>query len=728
MSAILASLAMLLGGAALSAMLSRMARLALMAGVASIIGASIMCLIAAWPCLAHSSEAAPTTLAWPTPLGEARLALDGLSAWFLVTIALLSSTVALYAWSYMQAEINRGPVPALAAFLCILVAALILVVTAADAVLFLIGWETMMLASFFLVSFHHRRREVRRAAWIYLIANHLGTALFVLPLFGMLAAKAGTLDFQFFRAALQGEGRDMTTVLFLLGLFGFGTKAGFMPMHIWLPVAHPAAPTPVSALLSGVVIKAGIYGLLRLLSWLPALPARCAIVMLVFGMVSGCLGVLYALAQHDIKRLLAYHSIENIGIIGLGIGMGMLGQSLGRPALVALGYGGALLHVLNHALFKGLLFLSAGAVMHATGTGDIERLGGLARMTPVNAGLFLLGAVSICGLPPFNGFVSEWMVFGSLLGGTWGASRSAAGMGAMGAISLALMGGLALACFAKVFGVVFLGEPRGRTLQAHATPPLMGTAMFVPAILCAGIGILPGVFVPLAGGGVRAVAGMGVREFGGAMQPILTSVTQLSLFATLLAAIIIVLLLLNRILIKQAGATVTRAVMTWGCAYAKPSARMQYTASSFAWSLIQSFRSLLWPQRKWVAPVGLFTAPSELETHTPDMAEQDVFAPLMRGAGRVFRMIRTVSWTGEPALRAIPVDAGGRARPARVLVAGVVTALRQGRIHVYLAFIVFTLLAVFIMESLSSRPLSAPGSPVPISAPAGGGIDDGGSK
>ncbi len=718
MSAILISLAMLLGGAALAALLSRTARLALAVAVVSMIGASILCLAAAWPCLTAGSEVAPVTLAWPTPLGEARLAVDGLSAWFLVTIAVLSATVAIYAWSYMQTEIGRARVPALGAFLCILVAALMLVVTATDAVLFLMGWETMMLASFFLVSFHHRQPEVRRAAWIYLIANHLGTALFVLPLFGILAAKAGSSDFQTFHAALQGEGRETTTVLFMLGLLGFGTKAGFMPMHIWLPVAHPAAPTPVSALLSGVVIKAGIYGLLRLLSWLPALSLRCAIVMLVFGMVSGCLGVLYALAQHDIKRLLAYHSIENIGIIGLGMGMGMLGQTLNQPVLMALGYGGALLHVLNHALFKGLLFLSAGAVIHATGTGDIERLGGLIRKTPVNAGLFLLAAVSICGLPPFNGFVSEWMVFGSLFRGTWCASRAAAGTAAMGALSLALMGGLALACFSKVFGVAFLGERRDNALLARATPPWMRMAMLIPAILCAGIGILPGVFVPLAAAGVRTVTGMGMSEMGGVMRSTLPPMTQLSLVATVLAAMVIVLGLLRRILMRSSGDIPAPAVMTWGCGYASPSARMQYTASSFAWPLIQSFRNLLWPQRRIVAPAGPFAAPAELETHTPDMAEQDVFAPLMRSVGRVFLMIRTVSWTGEPALSAKPVDAGGRARPARMLVAGVVSALRQGRIHVCLACIVLTLLAVFFVESLSSRDSS-----VLFSAPADGVID-----
>jgi hydrogenase-4 component B len=449
------------------------------------------------------------------------------------------------------------------------------------------------------------------------------------------------------------------------------------------------------------VIKAGIYGLLRLLSWLPPLPTSCAVVMLAFGMVSGVLGVLYALAQHDIKRLLAYHSVENIGIIGLGIGMGMLGQTFEQPALVALGYGGALLHVLNHAMFKGLLFLSAGAVIHATGTGDIERLGGLARKTPINAGLFLLAAVAICGLPPLNGFVSEWLLYGSLFTGAGVSSRLAAGVAAMGAVSLALMGGLALACFAKVFGVVFLGEPRDGTIQAHSTPLLMQIAMLIPAILCAAIGFLPGVFVPFTAGGVSAVSGLDAGAFARQVQSILSPVGQLSVLVTVLVAFVILLVLVRHVLRRRHCEVSAPSVVTWGCGFTRPSARMEYTASSFAWSLIQSFRSLLWTHREVAAPTGPFPAHSELESHTPDMAEHDVFSPLLQGVSRAFRMIRTVSWSGEPTGRTTPVATGGRVGPARAIVSSAVTALRQGRVHVYLAFLVLTLLAVFFVEALS---------------------------
>jgi NADH:ubiquinone oxidoreductase subunit 5 (subunit L)/multisubunit Na+/H+ antiporter MnhA subunit len=402
--------------------------------------------------------------------------------------------------------------------------------------------------------------------------------------------------------------------------------------------------------------------------------------------------------------------VENIGIIGLGIGIGMMGQTLGRPGLVALGYGGALLHVLNHALFKGLLFLSAGAVIHSTGTGVIERLGGLARKTPINAGIFLIAAISICGLPPFNGFVSEWLIYGSLFNGTMAASRFAAGAAALGALSLALMGGLALACFAKVFGVVFLGEPRDASIRPHPTSTAMKVGMAIPAVLCVTIGLLPGLFVPLTASGVSAVAGMTADECVRSMETVLSPAWRLSGLAAVLLAMVLGLGYLRRVLLRRNMPRPAPAVATWGCGYARPSARMQYTASSFAWSLIQSFRQVLWPHREVVAPTGMFAAHSELESHTPDMAEHDLFAPLLRGVNRFFQMIRTVSWSGQPALITRPSATGDRVGPLHALMTGVVAALRRGRIHLCMALIVLTLLVVFFIEAFSSRSPAAESS------------------
>jgi len=287
----------------------------------------------------------------------------------------------------------------------------LLVVVARNGVLFLMSWELMSLASFFLVTLEDEKESVRRAGWIYLIAMHLGTA-FLLAMFLLLGQNAASLDFERLSTAAAPSG-----VFFLLAVIGFGTKAGFIPMHVWLPEAHPAAPSHVSAVMSGVMIKTGIYGLLRILTLLGPPAAWWGWTLVAIGIVSGILGVLYALAQHDLKRLLAYHSVENIGIIALGLGIGVLGISYSNPMMAALGFTGGLLHVVNHALFKSLLFLGAGSVLHATGTGELDRLGGLLKRMPVTGTTFLIGAVAISGLPPLNGFVSEFLIYLGVIAG-----------------------------------------------------------------------------------------------------------------------------------------------------------------------------------------------------------------------------------------------------------------------------------------------------------------------
>jgi formate hydrogenlyase subunit 3/multisubunit Na+/H+ antiporter MnhD subunit len=716
---VLTSLAILAAAALASLALARVPRLALIAAMLGVLSASILLIVAAGSVLLGASPAAACAVDWPLPLGVVRMVLDGLSAWFLMTIGVVTGCVAVYSVPYMGSGVGRASVPAFGALLCALLAALVLVVCAADAVLFLIGWEIMMLAAFLLVAFDHDRPDVRRGAWTYLIANHIGTALCVLPLFGVLTWIAGTTEFSVFSTAASSCQMATVVTMFMLGLLGFGTKAGFMPMHIWLPAAHPVAPTPASALLSGIVVKIGIYGLLRLLTWLPPLPAACSYLLLFFAIVSGVMGVLYALAQHELKRLLAYHTVENIGIIALGIGIGMLGQTSEQPALAALGYTRALLHVTNHALFKGLLFLSAGAVQHAAGTTDIERLGGLAKRTPVNAFMFLVGAVAICGLPPLNGFVSEWVIYGSLFGG---AIRGVGGSGTaavLGLVSLALMGGLALACFAKVFGVVFLGEPRDAQSHAHATPALMKIAMGGLALACLLIGVLPGLWLPLTQRVTSQLArSLPEAGVGSAMRSVLAPAATLTTLAAIFALVALGLVMIRRR--TQARAAVRdhaepSAAATWGCGYARPAARMQYTASSFAASLIGGFRTLLWPDRSLVAPAGAFPAAGRLETHAPDIAEHDLFRPLFRAFARLFAMVRTVSWSGEvreevvapvAAAEAVAAREHRRLGPVRTLLLAMVTALRRGSIQIYLAFIVVTLVVLFLIEALSSPPVA----------------------
>jgi hydrogenase-4 component B len=705
MTLVLTSLALLALGAATSLLLARLPRLALNLAMLLAFVAAVLVVITAGDVLLRSSTRGPYEAAWPLSLGTVRLSLDGLSAWFLMTIGVLAACIAIYTVPYMSSAVGREPVPVFCALFCGLLAALILLVCAADAVLFLIAWEVMTLTAFLLVGFHHAQPEVRRGAWMYLVATHIGTALFVLPLFGILFARAGTTAFSSFAGAV-GSGDDTTLVtLFALGLVGFGTKAGFMPMHVWLPAAHPVAPTPVSAFLSGVVVKTGIYGLLRLLTWLPPLPLVCGEVLLLVGVVSGVMGVLYALAQHGLKRLLAYHTVENIGIIALGIAVGLLGEATNEPTVAVLGYAGALLHVTNHALFKGLLFLSAGTVLHGSGTGKIERLGGLARKTPANALMFLIGAVAICGLPPLNGFLSEWVIYGSLFGGSIRGIGASGGLPAVGVAALALMGGLALACFAKVFGVVFLGEPREAGLQTHATPAGMKIAMAALGLFCLLIGMLPGLWVPLVRSATGELANVPAGEISTQIESVLSPVIRLSGIAALFVLAVGGLYLLRRWAMSHASRRdvgVASTVATWGCGYTQPTPRMQYTASSFAQSLIATFRSLLWPERSLVAPAGSFPAASLVETHAPDIAEHEFFEPIFRGVARLCAMVRTVSWRGEQeSPQAARSAAAHRRGPVGTLIAGLVSALRRGSIQVRLLFIVLTLVVLFLVEAIS---------------------------
>jgi hydrogenase-4 component B len=335
---------------------------------------------------------------WSMPGGSFSVALDPVSGLFLVPTLFLSALAAVYGTGYLK---PFGATRALGgAWFCfdLLVVSMALVMVAKNGVLFLVAWEVMALASFFLVTFDHETTSARDAGWTYLIATHLGTA-FLLAMFVLLGGATGSLDFDGFER-VAGLAPELVGPLFLLAVIGFGTKAGFIPLHVWLPEAHPAAPSHVSAVMSGVMIKTGIYGLVRLLILLGPPPVWWGWLLIGIGVTSGVLGVLLALAQHDLKRLLAYHSVENIGIITLGLGLGTLGVASGMPALAVLGFGGGLLHVVNHALFKGLLFLGAGAVLHGAGTGEIDHLGGLQRRMPWTGACFLVGAAAISGLPP----------------------------------------------------------------------------------------------------------------------------------------------------------------------------------------------------------------------------------------------------------------------------------------------------------------------------------------
>ncbi len=585
-------------------------------------------------------------LPWPVPYGEFFIELDPLSAWFLVPTLLLSALAAIYGVGYLRPWQGRRALGPIWFFYGLLVLGMMLVLLARNAVLFLVAWEVMAVASFFLVTFEHERQSVREAGWIYLVATHLGTA-FLLAFFFLLGRETGSMNFDVW--ATQGiHTQGLASVLFLLAVVGFGTKAGFMPLHVWLPEAHPAAPSHVSALMSGVMIKTGIYGLLRAFTFLgtPAYAGAAAgrpplwwgWALIVIGLTSGVLGVLFALAQHDLKRLLAYHSVENIGIIALGLGVGLLGMSTASPMLMVLGFGGALLHVLNHALFKGLLFLGAGAAVQGTGTHEIDQLGGLLKRMPWTAVTFLIGAVAISGLPPLNGFVSEFLIFlGAFKGGISTGGEVAVPLLVL-IIALALIGGLAVACFTKAFGIVFLGEPRSEHVaRAHEADWTMRWPMLVLAAGCVGIGLFAPVVV-------------------GCLQPVLANVTaqppevvgeNLAMAASPLTFVVIgsvvFLLLVAMLVLVRRGLLANRPVeegVTWGCGYLRPTARMQYTASSFAQPLMELFRPLLGTKKEVLAPRGFFPVEAALKTETPDLSREEMFRPMFERANEWLARLR----------------------------------------------------------------------------------------
>ena len=553
-------------------------------------------------------------VSWSPPINALFVGIDALSAFFLLCIFIVGGLALIYSRGYFaDAGARCG---AAVAWLQGLIVAMALVVLARDVIGFLVAWEAMFLCSYFLVMFDGHEAQVRAAGFTYLVASHISVVL-LFVLFGLLVRQAGRLEFAAFSAAPLSGG--VATLCFAMALVGFGIKAGVWPLHGWLPEAHPAAPSPVSAVMSGVMIKMGIYGLLRALTFLGPPPATWGIILLAVGGLSALAGVLLALAQHDLKRLLAYHSVENIGIITLGIGIGLLGKTAGAPAVALAGFGGALLHTLNHGLFKGLLFQAAGAVVHATGSRDVESHGGLLRRMPVTGALFFTGAVAISGLPPLNGFVSEWLIYlGALRHGVLSSPHAAAGAALVVVPVLALVGGLAAACFVKVFGVVFLGEPRSApSAQAHEVAAPMRVAMGLGAAACLAIGVLPAMALRFVAVPATLLAGVPATPAAFAVP----SLNVMSLIAGLLGLGILLLARGRAWLLR--GRAVGRAV-TWDCGYAQPTARMQYTAASFAGPVLDPFVALLHVRLDRQPVAGLFPRSASEDVHLDDPGEAAV--------------------------------------------------------------------------------------------------------
>ena len=530
------------------------------------------------------------------------LRLDPLSGFFLVVIGLLATFVSIYSLGYARGLIGKHSIPKLVIFYTLFLLGMLLVVLADDAFFFLISWELMAAASYFLILYEDAQVVNRRAAYLYLVVAHVG-AVAILLSFGVMAG-AGTRppptgDFWMgagytFDAMRQADlPLGWATAAFLLAFFGFAAKAGVVPLHAWLPEAHPVAPSNVSALMSGVMLKTAIYGIVRVtFDLLHVFPWWWGALILALGLLSAVMGVLFALMQHDLKRLLAYHSVENIGIILIGIGLSVIFMAFDFPVLAALALTAGLYHTLNHAMFKGLLFMGAGAVLHATHQRNMEELGGLIHRMPWTAALFLVGCISISALPPFNGFVSEWLTFQAFLLSPSLPNPTLNLLIPLGAALLALSGALAAACFVKAFGVTFLGHWRGHHhTEIREVPWSMRIGMSLAAASCLLLGVLPTLCIQwmdslterLTGGKLAASAG----EYGWLwLTPVAHERASYS-GAIVLAGIVGVVVLVY--LFLHARKAAIHRVPLWDCGFEKITPRMQYTATSFSMPIRRIF-------------------------------------------------------------------------------------------------------------------------------------------
>jgi hydrogenase-4 component B len=512
------------------------------------------------------------------------LSVDRLSAFFLLLICFVAAPVILFSSSYVTRHYAGARQHWLWVLLPLFLMSMVLVVTASTAFAFLFGWELMTLFSAGLILIDGDSVERRHNIFVYLLMMHAGAAA-VIGAFLLFLPHSSNLDFAQMRAGAAWMPHALRTAVFLLAFVGFGTKAGIVPLHLWLPKAHPIAPSPVSALMSGVMLKTAVYGFIRFaFDFLGGGPSWWGYLVLLVGATSGLLGVLYAIAEHDLKRLLAYHSVENIGIIYLGLGSALVFMANHAPQWAALALTAALLHCLNHAIFKSLLFLGAGAISDAASTLDLEELGGLQKRMPLTGAVFLIACCSIVGLPLFNGFVSEWLTFRSFLAASEMASLSAAIILPLAAGVLALIGGLAAACFAKVYGVAFLGRPRSEEAEsAHEVSVPMQAGMAVLATACMVIGVFPG-FV------LRGLGALTEELLPGARLP--QAAASLSGLLPWIALFVLVPVV-GMIFFKRAK----RLTATWACGLPGLSERMQYTSTAFSKPLRKVFSQVYKPDR-----------------------------------------------------------------------------------------------------------------------------------
>ncbi len=504
--------------------------------------------------------------------------IDSVSLFFLIPIFIIPPLALIYSFHYLENSAKKFRAGVNYFFFSVLVASMALVVMSANMITFLLAWELMSLSSFFLVMYDYEVESNRTAGYLYFIFAQ-GGAMLLFAAFALIYSHTTSFDFTSF-ATIPDQ---IKLYVFIIAFLGFGSKAGIFPLHIWLPKAHPAAPSHISAIMSGVMIKMGIYGIFRIYLLLDTPTPLIGQIVLVTGMVTGILGVVYALAKQDIKSMLAYSSVENIGIILIGLGIGMVGVSEQNQAMAFFGFAGAMMHVFNHSIFKSLLFMGAGAVLHKTKTKNIEELGGLIKRMPFTGRTFLVGSVAISGLPPFSGFIGEFLIYYGAFQGL-SSQKLPFILVVLSIVSLAVIGGLATACFTKVVGLAFLGEPRTENAaNAKECGMSMRIVMGIMALACLAVGVLPEPFVNLAFLGIahiQTAAGFSTASF-------IVIIRNISQTAALFIGIFILVSILRKVLYarKEIGSG-----GTWGCGFTQPTVRMQYTGASYADEMVSFFK------------------------------------------------------------------------------------------------------------------------------------------
>jgi hydrogenase-4 component B len=627
----LGCVAVLMGVAVLAVMLGRSKAATPLVYGACLITSAIACASAF---LRIGADPGAITLPLGLPWLGAHFRIDALAAFFLFVVNLGGAAASLYSIGYGRHE--SAPLRVLPFFPAFL-AGMNLVVLADDAFTFLLAWEFMSLTSWALVMAHHRDPDNRRAGYIYLVMASFGTLCLLLA-FGLLAGPEGGYAFASIRTAVPSPA--LAALVLILVLIGAGSKAGLVPLHVWLPLAHPAAPSPVSALMSGVMTKVAIYGFLRIVFDLLGPPAWWwSVLVIALGGVTAVLGVLYALMQQDLKRLLAYSTVENIGIIFIGIGLALAFRANAMGWAAALALTAALLHVLNHMLFKSLLFFGAGAVLSATGLRDIEQLGGLIRRMPMTSFAFLVGSAAIAALPPLNGFVSEWLTFQAILLSPeipqWGLKLMIPAVGGLLALSATLAG----ACFVRAFGITFLGRPRAPAAEtAKEVDRFSLVAMMALAVLCLLTGILPGLVIDGVGPAVKLLAGDAMpRQLEVAWLSIVPIAESRSSYNGLLVFLFIALSTSIAVLgIHRLASRAVRRSAAWDCGFPLASPFTQYSGSSFAQPIRRVFGTVVFQAREKIdMPPPGDARPARFQLEISDLIWQFLYAPLADAVGEV---------------------------------------------------------------------------------------------